>query len=120
MKMVVAIVRPEKVNAVLEALFRVQVRGLTISRVQGHGGETEHVENYRGTTVKMALAEKVRIEIGVSNGFVETTIDAIADAARTGEVGDGKIFVLPVERVVRIRTGEKDQDAVTPVSPAIR
>ncbi|MCC6162977.1 MAG: P-II family nitrogen regulator [Acidobacteria bacterium] len=120
MKMVVAIVRPERVNAVLEALFRAQVHGFTISRVQGHGGETEHVENYRGTTVKMALAEKVRIEIGVSNGFVEPTIDAISGAARTGEVGDGKIFVLPVEHVVRIRTGEQDQDAVTPVPHAVR
>ena len=116
MKMVVAIVRPEKVNAVLEALFRVQVRGLTISRVQGHGGEMEHVENYRGTTVKMALAEKVRLEIGVSNHFVQPTVDAIIAAARTGEVGDGKIMVLPIERIYRIRTGEQDQDAVTPVS----
>ena len=117
MKMVVAIVRPEKVNNVLEALFRVQVRGLTISRVQGHGGETEHVENYRGTTVKMALSEKVRLEIGVSDGFVETTVNAIIAAARTGEVGDGKIFVMPVESVIRIRTSERDTDAVTPVVP---
>ena len=116
MKMVVAIVRPEKVNTVLEALFRVQVRGLTISRVQGHGGETEHVENYRGTTVKMALSEKVRLEIGVSDGFVETTVNAIIEAARTGEVGDGKIFVMPVESVIRIRTNERDTDAVTPVA----
>ena len=116
MKMVVAIIRPERINAVLEALFRVQVRGLTISRVQGHGGEVEHVENYRGTTVKMALAEKIRLEIGVSNSFVEPTIEAITEAARTGDVGDGKIFVLPVEQIVRIRTGEKDQDAVTPVA----
>ena len=115
MKLVVAIVRPDRLNPVLEALFKAQVRGLTISRVQGHGGETEHVENYRGTTVKMALAEKVRIEIGVSNGFVETAIDAISSAARTGDVGDGKIFVLPVERVVRIRSGETDESAVTPV-----
>ena len=117
MKMVVAIVRPEKVNSVLEALFRVQVRGLTISRVQGHGGETEHVENYRGTSVKMALAEKVRLEIGVSNHFVQPTIDAILSGARTGEVGDGKIMVLPIEKIVRIRTGEEDQDAVTPIQP---
>ncbi|HTV02965.1 MAG TPA: P-II family nitrogen regulator [Luteitalea sp.] len=116
MKLVVAIVRPDRLNPVLEALFKAQVKGVTISRVQGHGGETEHVENYRGTTVKMALAEKVRIEIGVSNSFVETTIDAISGAARTGEVGDGKIFVLPVERVVRIRSGETDESAVTPVA----
>ena len=115
MKLVVAIVRPEKLSAVLEALYRAEVRGLTINRVQGHGGETEHVENYRGTTVKMALAEKVRIEIGVSNGFVETAIEAITAAARTGDVGVGKIFVLPVEKVYRIRTGEEDRAAVTPV-----
>jgi nitrogen regulatory protein P-II 1 len=109
MKLVVAIVRPDRLNPVLEALFKAQVRGLTISRVQGHGGETEHVENYRGTTVKMALAEKVRIEIGVSNGFVETAIEAITAAARTGDVGDGKIFVLPVEEAIRIRTGEEGE-----------
>ena len=95
MKLVVAIVRPEKLSAVLEALFRAEVRGLTISRVQGHGGETEHVETYRGTTVKMELSEKVRLEIGVSDHFVEPTVKAILAAARTGEVGDGKIFVVP-------------------------
>ena len=115
MKLVVAVIRPEKVNDVLEALFRADVQGLTISRVKGHGGETERVETYRDTTVKMELSEKVRLEIGVSNHFVEPTISAIAAAARTGEVGDGKIFVLPVERIVRIRTGEVDQAAVTPV-----
>jgi nitrogen regulatory protein P-II 1 len=114
-KLIVAIVRPEQLSDVLEALFHAEVRGLTISRVQGHGGEMEHVENYRGTTVKMALAEKVRIEIGVSNHFVEPTINAIISAARTGEVGDGKIMVFPIERIYRIRTGEQDQDAVTPV-----
>lgn len=114
MKLITAIVRPEKVNAVLEALFTAEVHGLTISRAQGHGGETEPVETYRGTTVKMELVEKVRIDIGVSDHFVEPTIRAVAQAARTGEVGDGKIFVIPVERVVRIRTGEEDQAAVTP------
>ena len=116
MKLIVAVIRPEQLSDVLEALFHADVRGVTISRVQGHGGETEHVENYRGTTVKMALAEKVRIEIGVSNHFVQPTIDAIMAAARTGEVGDGKILLLPLERIYRIRTGEQDQDAVTPVA----
>jgi nitrogen regulatory protein P-II 1 len=115
MKLVVAIVRPDKLSDVLEALYRAEVRGLTISRVQGHGGETEQVENYRGTTVKMELSEKVRVEIGVSDHFVEPTVKAILSAGRTGDVGDGKIFVLPVETVYRIRTGEKDQAAVTPV-----
>jgi nitrogen regulatory protein P-II 1 len=115
MKLVVAIVRPEKLPEVLESLFRAEVRGLTLQRVQGHGGETERVETYRGTTVKMELSEKVRLEIGVSDHFVRPTVDAILRAARTGEVGDGKVFVLPVEKVYRIRTGEEDQAAVTPV-----
>ena len=118
MKLVVAIVRSDRLSEVLEALFRAEVRGLTLSRVQGHGGETEHVETYRGTTVRMELSEKVRIEIGVSDHFVGTTVQAILASARTGEVGDGKIFVLPVEKVYRIRTGEEDQSAVTPLYPA--
>jgi nitrogen regulatory protein P-II 1 len=116
-KLVVAIVRPDKLSDVLEALFRAEVRGLTLARVQGHGGETEHVETYRGTTVRMELSEKVRIEIGVSDHFVDPTVKAILSAARTGEVGDGKVFVLPVEKVYRIRTGEEDQSAVTPLFP---
>ena len=115
MKLVVAVVRPDKLNDVLEALFRCDVQGLTISRVQGHGGETERVETYRGTTVKMEFQEKVRLDIGVSDHFVEPTVKAVLAAARTGEVGDGKIFVLPVEKIYRIRTGEEDRAAVTPV-----
>jgi nitrogen regulatory protein P-II 1 len=115
MKLVVAIIRPDRVTTVLEELFKADVQGLSITRVQGHGGEREHVETYRGTTVKMGLSEKVRLEIGVSNHFVQPTVDAIIKGGRTGEVGDGKIFVLPVEKVYRIRTGEEDQQAVTPV-----
>jgi nitrogen regulatory protein P-II 1 len=115
MKLVVAIIRPERLNDVLEALFQAKVAGLTISRVSGHGGETERVETYRGTTVKMELTEKVRLEIGVSDHFVDPTVDAIIEGARTGDVGDGKIFVMPVERVIRIRTREEDRAAVTPV-----
>jgi nitrogen regulatory protein P-II 1 len=115
-KLIVAVIRPEQLSDVLEALFHAEVRGLTISRVQGHGGETEQVETYRGTTVKMALAEKVRLEIAVSQPFVQPTVDAIIGAARTGEVGDGKILVLPIDRIYRIRTGEQDADAVTPVA----
>ncbi|HKQ61080.1 MAG TPA: P-II family nitrogen regulator [Candidatus Polarisedimenticolaceae bacterium] len=116
MKLITAIIRPEKLTDVLEALFRCEVRGLTLSRAQGHGGETEQVVTYRGTTVKMELVEKVRLEIGVSEPFVDTTVRAVMAAARTGEVGDGKIFVVPVEKVYRIRTGEEDVAAVTPES----
>lgn len=115
MKLVVGIVRPEKANDVLESLYRAEVRGVSISRVQGHGGELDRVETYRGTTVKMELSEKVRFEIAVSDAFVQPTIDALRAGAQTGEVGDGKIFVMPLDRVVRIRTGETDSEAVTPV-----
>jgi nitrogen regulatory protein P-II 1 len=114
-KLVIGIVRPEKANDVLEALYRANVHGLSLSRVQGHGGELDRVETYRGTTVKMELADKVRFEIAVSDEFVERTIEALCRGARTGEVGDGKIFVVPLERAVRIRTGETDNTAVTPV-----
>ncbi len=115
MKLVIGIVRPEKANDVLEALYRAEVRGVSISRVQGHGGELERVETYRGTTVKMGLAEKVRFEVAVSDSFVAPTVAAIREGARTGEVGDGKIFVLPLEQAIRIRTGDTDTGAVTPV-----
>jgi nitrogen regulatory protein P-II 1 len=114
-KLVIGIVRPERANDVLEALYRAEVRGISMSRVQGHGGELDRVETYRGSTVKVEVTDKVRVEIGVSDQFVQPTVDAICDGARTGEVGDGKIFVVPVERVVRIRTGETDEAAVTPV-----
>lgn len=115
MKLVTAIVRPEKVNDVLEALYRAEVRGISMSRVQGHGGELDRVETYRGTTVKMGLSEKVRFEVAVSDDFVQKTVDAFCSGARTGEVGDGKIFVTDLEQAIRIRTGETDQGAVTPV-----
>ena len=114
MKLIVAIILPDKLNDVLESLYRAEVKGLTVSRVLGHGGEVDAVETYRGTTVKMELHEKVRLEIGVSNPFVEITVRAILEGACTGDVGDGKVFVVPVESVYRIRTKEKDEAAVTP------
>jgi len=114
-KLVIGIVRPEKANDVLEALYRAEVRGISLSSVQGHGGELDRVETYRGTTVQMGLSEKVRFEIAVSDSFVQPTIDALCSGARTGDVGDGKIFVVPLERAVRIRTAETDVEAVTPV-----
>jgi len=116
LKLVIGIVRPEKANDVLEALYRADVRGVSMSRVQGHGGELERVETYRGTTVKMGLSEKVRFEIAVSDDFVEPAIGALQSGGQTGDVGDGKIFVVPLEHAVRIRTGETDKGAVTPVA----
>jgi nitrogen regulatory protein P-II 1 len=115
MKLVIGIVRPERATDVLEALYRAQISGVSMSRVQGHGGELERVETYRGTTVQMGLSEKVRFEIAVSEQFLEATVDALRSGGRTGEVGDGKILVLALEQVVRIRTGETDHAAVTPV-----
>lgn len=116
MKLVTCIVRPERLHAVKEALFQVGVTGMTLVRVSGHGGEQEVVEHYRGSALVLEFRDKVKIEMAVSEPFVEATIQAILAAARTGEVGDGKIFVHPLERVVRIRTGERDGDALTPVT----
>jgi nitrogen regulatory protein PII len=115
MKLVIGIVRPDKANEVLEALYRAEVRGFSMSPVQGHGGELDRVETYRGATVRVGMADKVRFEIAVSDEFVGPAIDALCAGARTGEVGDGKIFVVGLEQVVRIRTGETDNAAVTPV-----
>jgi nitrogen regulatory protein P-II 1 len=115
-KLIITVVRPERLTAVKEALFRVGVTGMTLSRASGHGGEREIVEHYRGSSVVLEFREKVRIEIAVSDPFVQPTIDAIIEAARTGQVGDGKIFVQPLEQVIRIRTGEVDREALTPVT----
>ena len=116
MKLITCVVRPERLQAVKGALFEVGVTGMTLSRVSGHGGETEIVEHYRGSALVLEFRDKVKIEMAVSEPFVEATIQAIVRAARTGEVGDGKIFVQELERVVRIRTGERDVNALTPVT----
>ena len=116
MKLITAIVRPERLMAVKQALFREGVTGISVGRVSGHGGEYEIVEHYRGASMVLEFREKVKLEIAVSEPFVERTIDAIVRAAPTGEVGDGKIFVQPLERVVRIRTGEQNNAALTPVT----
>ncbi|MES2522063.1 MAG: P-II family nitrogen regulator [Gemmatimonadota bacterium] len=116
MKLIVAIVRPEKLADVKLALFQVGVTGMTLSRVSGHGGERDVIQRYRGDTVVLEFHEKVRIEMAVSDPFVERTIEAICEGARTGDVGDGKIFVMPLDMTVRIRTGERDNDALTAVN----
>ena len=116
MKLITAIVRPEQLPDVKAALFRIGVTGITLSRVSGHGGEREVLERYRGTTLVMEFREKVKIEMVCSEPFVEPCVDAILSSARTGEVGDGKIFIQPIEHVIRIRTGERDNDALTAVN----
>ncbi len=116
MKLISTVIRPEKLPDVKAALFRAGVTGITISRVSGHGGEKELVEMYRATSVVLEFREKVKIEMAVSEPFVEPTIKAILSSARTGQVGDGKIFVQPIDQVIRIRTGERDNAALTPVT----
>ncbi len=116
MKLITCVIRPERLGAVKEALFQAGVTGISISRVSGHGGEQEMVEHYRGSSLVLEFREKVKIEMACSQPFVEPTIDAILAGARTGEVGDGKIFVQPLEQVIRIRTGERDNAALTPVT----
>ncbi len=116
MKLITAIIRPERLPEVKAALFRAGVTGMTLTRVSGHGGEREIVQRYRAETVLLEFHEKVKIEMACSEPFVEPTIQAILSAARTGGVGDGKIFVQPLEQVIRIRTGERDNAALTAVN----
>ena len=116
MKLISCIIRTERLGAVKEALFRAGVTGISISRVSGHGGEQEVVEHYRGSSIVLEFREKVKIEMACSEPFVEPTIKAILSSARTGDVGDGKIFVQPLEQVIRIRTGERDNAALTPIT----
>ncbi|MDX2193854.1 MAG: P-II family nitrogen regulator [Gemmatimonadales bacterium] len=116
MKLITCIIRPEKLQDVKLELFRAGVTGITVSRVSGHGGERDMIELYKAANVVPEFREKIRIEMAVSEPFVEPTIKAILAGARTGKVGDGKIFVQPLERVIRIRTGEADVDAVTAIT----
>lgn len=116
MKLITAIIRPERLPDVKAALFRAGVTGMTLARVSGHGGESEVIQQYRAETVVMEFHEKIRIEMAVSEPFVEPTLQAIVSAARTDQVGDGKIFVQTLDSVVRIRTGERDNAALTPIT----
>jgi len=114
-KLIVAVIRPEKLEAVKDALAEVEVFRLTVSDVQGFGRQKGQTEIYRGQEYTVSLVRKVRLEIAVNEDFVEPTIGAIMRAARTGEggrIGDGKIFVLPLADVVRIRTGERGPEAI--------
>lgn len=112
MKMVVAIVRPEATEVVKKALYKAEIFKMTVNQVKGCGQQKGYTESYRGTIVNVNLLDKVRFEIVVNDEFVKPTIDAIMNAARTDRIGDGKIFVLPVEQVYRIRTGEEGSDAI--------
>ena len=112
MKMITAIIKPFKLEEVREALADCGVTGLTVTEVKGFGRQKGHTELYRGAEYVVDFLPKVKIEAAVADELVDRTIEAIEGAARTGKIGDGKIFVAPVERVVRIRTGDLDESAI--------
>lgn len=108
MKLLKAIVRPNKVDEVKEALGKLSISGMTVSEVRGHGKQKGHTAVYRGKEYNVSLLPKMEIEVVVPDGIVEEAIGAIMQAARTGEIGDGRVFVIPVEQTYRIRTGEEE------------
>ena len=112
MKLVTAIIKPFKLDDVREALGEAGVQGITVTEVKGFGRQKGHTELYRGAEYVVDFLPKVRIDVVVPEDQVDPVVDAISNAAKTGKIGDGKIFVSPVEKVVRIRTGETDQDAL--------
>ena len=112
MKMVTAIVKPFKLDEVREALSAIGVQGITVTEVKGFGRQKGHTELYRGAEYVVDFLPKVKVEVVVKDDDVDRCVDAIVKAARTGKIGDGKIFVTTVERIVRIRTGEIDESAV--------
>ena len=112
MKLVIAVIKPFKLDEVRDALTQIGVSGLTVSEVKGYGRQKGHTEIYRGAEYAVHFLPKVKIEIAVSADRVDKVVEAIHNAAKTGQIGDGKIFVLPVEHALRIRTGETDDDAL--------
>lgn len=112
MKLVVAIIKPFKLDDVREALHEVDIHGMTVTEAKGFGRQKGHTEIYRGAEYAIEFLPKVRLEIAVSEGQVESVIEVIGNAARTGKIGDGKIFVMPVEQAVRIRTEETGEVAL--------
>jgi nitrogen regulatory protein PII len=107
MKLIKAIIRPNKVDEVKDALERLNISGMTVTEVRGHGKQKGHTAVYRGKEYNVSLLPKMEIELVVQDTIVEDAIKAIVQAARTGEIGDGRVFVLPVEQTYRIRTGEQ-------------
>ena len=112
MKIVMAIIKPFKLDEVRDALTAVGVHGLTVTEVKGYGRQKGHTEIYRGAEYAVSFLPKLKIEVAIASDLVDRTIEAISAAARTGQIGDGKIFVTSLEKAVRIRTGETDNDAL--------
>ncbi len=112
MKTVVAIIKPFKLEEVRDALTAIGVHGMTVSEVKGYGRQKGHTEIYRGAEYAVSFLPKLKLEVAVASDLVPAVVDAIEQAARTGQIGDGKIFVSPLEQVVRIRTGERGTEAL--------
>ncbi len=112
MKIVMAIIKPFKLEEVRDALMTLGVHGLTVTEARGYGRQKGHTEIYRGAEYEISFVPKIRIEVAVDDDIVASVVDTIATTARTGQIGDGKIFVTPLESAVRIRTGESDSDAL--------
>ncbi len=112
MKIVMAVIKPFKLDEVRDALTAIGVHGLTVTEVKGYGRQKGHTEIYRGAEYAVSFLPKLKIEVAVDSSLVAKTIEAIIGAARTGQIGDGKIFVTPLEQAVRIRTGEQDSEAL--------
>ena len=112
MKLIVAIIKPFKLDEVKEALQEVGLQGITVTEARGFGRQKGHTELYRGAEYVVDFLPKVKIEVAVSDNMVARTVEAITNASRTGRIGDGKIFIMPIEEVIRIRTGERGEDAI--------
>ena len=112
MNLVIAYIQPEKLNDVKQALYKADIKKMSVTTALGCGQQMGYHESYRGVDIEVNLLKKIRIEIAVNEKFVEATVNAIIEGARTGEIGDGKIIVVPVSRCVRIRTGEEGNDAI--------
>ena len=112
MKMIIAIIQPEKLDDVKEALFNAEIHKMTVSRVRGCGTQRGFTEHYRGQVRSVNLLEKVRVEIAVNDEFVDETVKAIIKGAKSGNIGDGKIFVMPMDECIRIRTDETGPEAI--------
>jgi len=112
MKLIIAYIQPDKLNAVKQELYKEEVYKMSVTNAMGCGQQMGYTETYRGVEVEVNLLKKVRMEIAVNASFVDKTIEAIIRGARSGEIGDGKIFVLPIEECIRIRSGEKGEGAI--------
>jgi nitrogen regulatory protein P-II 2 len=112
MKLVIAVIKPFKLDEVRDALTRIGVHGMTVAEVKGYGRQKGHMEIYRGAEYAVNFLPKLHLEIAIATEQLDQVMDALAAAAKTGQIGDGKIFVVPIEQAVRIRTGETDVDAL--------